>query len=386
MKQEQVGRVQRRRERAEASRQRLRRWFDEGNCPGGAVFTKPSSIAWVTGGTGQPVDRSAGSDPIWVVVNKATTAVITTEVELNRVEMEFDLKASGVEEVIAVPWFDPLAFVATAEQLLGSAANAISSDGHRSFGVDVEDELIALRLQLSAPEIEDLKRLGADAAFALESAVLNWRPGERDFDVQARLCGLLEERGVYAPIMIVGGDERVKSYRHPVAIGDPVSRLLMAVVVATRDGLHVAATRFASAGPLDAGLKVGLQSVLNIQDRVLSSCRPGTTYGSALAELDRAYEQEGFPQGWKSHYQGGPIGYEQREFEIAPCQKSSRWYHQVIETFHAVAWNPSLPGGAKAEDTYVVGEHGVERVTGSTAWPQQATDGAAPSRPTVLEV
>jgi len=29
----------------------------------------------------------------------------------------------------------------------------------------------------------------------------------------------------------------------------------------------------------------------------------------------------------------------------------------------AVAWNPSLPGGAKAEDTYLVSPAGLERIT-----------------------
>ena len=50
-----------------------------------------------------------------------------------------------------------------------------------------------------------------------------------------------------------------------------------------------------------------------------------------------------------------------------------------IEPGHAVAWNPSLPGGAKAEDTYLVHADGLERVTTGPGWPAERA--ATASRP-----
>ena len=109
--------------------------------------------------------------------------------------------------------------------------------------------------------------------------------------------------------------------------------------------------------------------------------------GQALSALDAGYAREGAAGGWAGHYQGGPIGFAQREFEIAPCQHDSRWYSTRIEAGHAVAWNPSLPGGAKAEDTYLVHPSGMERVTtGRGAWPVEDGDDVVPPRPAVLEV
>ena len=98
------------------------------------------------------------------------------------------------------------------------------------------------------------------------------------------------------------------------------------------------------------------------------------------------------PGGWAGHYQGGPIGYAQREFEIAPGHGGSRWPAVPVEPGHAIAWNPSLPGGAKAEDTYLVRSSGMERVTtgrpgaGGPAWPVEDGDDVVPPRPAVLEV
>ena len=111
-----------------------------------------------------------------------------------------------------------------------------------------------------------------------------------------------------------------------------------------------------------------------------------------MSALDEGYAREGAAGGWAGHYQGGPIGFAQREFEIAPCQRDSRWYSARIEAGHAVAWNPSLPGGAKAEDTYLVHPGGMERVTtgraapGGLAWPVEDGDDVAPPRPAMLEV
>ena len=93
------------------------------------------------------------------------------------------------------------------------------------------------------------------------------------------------------------------------------------------------------------------------------------------------------PASWAGHYQGGPIGFAQREFEIAPDQTGSRWYREPIATGHAIAWNPSLPGGAKAEDTYLVtGSSQLQRVTCAPGWPSEPDDGRQSPRPAVLEV
>src|SRR6202035_4434898 len=153
------------------------------------------------------------------------------------------------------------------------------------FGHDASADLIALRLELSAAEAEDLAELGTDAAHALQAGLAQWQPGERDLDIQARCAAYLEAAGADAPVLIVGGDDRLERYRHPMAAGAPVRRIVMAVVVARRGGLHVAATRSAApATPSQAQASLR-RRVLAIEDAVLAACLPGATYGTALAAL-----------------------------------------------------------------------------------------------------
>ena len=114
----------------------------------------------------------------------------------------------------------------------------------------------------------------------------------------------------------------------------------------------------------------------------LESARPGRTFGELYRSLDEAYRETGHPNAWEGHYQGGPIGYGQREFELAPCQTSSPWWSVPITTGTALALNPSLPGGAKDEDTFLVTDDGLELITTTHDWP--AADDLSPRRPAIL--
>jgi Xaa-Pro dipeptidase len=358
--------------RADAARERLEGWLAAREDVAGVVLTSPGSVAWATGAVSAPVDRTAQSDLVWVVATPTGAALVTTEVEADRITEEYQPRRHGFADLVAVPWHDPGAFIRAAQDIAGADAGRLAADGHPAFQVDATEELIGLRLTLSPAEQEDLRELGADAADALQGSLMSWRPGERDLDIQGRVAELLESRGADAPVLIVGGDERVRRFRHPMAVGAPVRQLAMAVVVARRGGLHAAATRFASAGPPPAEFATLRARVLRIERDTLAACVPPNRYGDVLAVLDQAYAREGAPGGWAGHYQGGPIGYAQREFEIAPSQRDSRWYATPVRAGQAMAWNPSLPGGAKAEDTYLLSPAGPERITAVPAGPGPA--------------
>jgi Xaa-Pro aminopeptidase len=349
--------------RADAARERLEGWLGAREDLAGVVLTSPAGVAWATGAVAPPVDRTAQCDLVWVVATPTGAALVTTEVEADRVSEEYQPRRHGFTDLVAVPWYDPGAFARAAQDIAGADTGRLAADGHPAFGTDASGELIDLRLALSPAEQEDLRELGADTAAALQESLAAWRPGERDLDIQGRVAELLESRGADAPVLIVGGDDRVRRFRHPMAVGTPVRRLAMAVVVARRGGLHAAATRFASAGPPPAEFTALRARVLRIERDTLAACVPPHRYGDVLTVLDQAYAREGAPGGWAGHYQGGPIGYAQREFEIAPSQRDSRWYATPVAVGQAVAWNPSLPGGAKAEDTYLVTAAGQERIT-----------------------
>jgi Xaa-Pro dipeptidase len=338
------------------------------------ALTGVDAVAWLGDGLTDTIEPGNPASPVWLVVTPDAVAAVTNNVELPRLEAESGLLELGIE-VHAARWYDAGAQIRLAEQVAGAPRERIGG-----LGVDVTDDLTELRLALSAVEQERLSALGADAASALEDALRAWIPGELDFDVQARVAERLECCGAFGACLIVGGDERVERFRHPIAVGRPMSWLVMAVVVAERSGLHVAATRFACAGGLSDRVRRARAGALSIEEATLRACVPRATYGDVLRALERAYADAGNAGAWAEHYQGGPVGYRQREFEIAPSQTGSRWFATRIEQGHAVAFNPSVAGGGKAEDTYLVGENGLRRLTETGTWPLEH------GRPGVLDV
>jgi Xaa-Pro dipeptidase len=228
---------------------------------------------------------------------------------------------------------------------------------------------------LSEPEREDLRLLGVDTALALEVGISSWQPGvTTDFEIAAVVSHELERRGAKAVCLIVGGDDRLRTFRHPLAIGAVLRDAVMAVVVARRGGLHVAATRLAVSHDDDPVL--GLTEKLEpVHLAVLNATRPGHSWGDAVEALAKGYENIGRPGAWREHFQGGPIAFEQREFELAPPLADSPFWDLDCRINTAVAWNPSLRGGAKIEETYLVGNDGFELITNSGAGATTSTEG-----------
>jgi antitoxin VapB len=95
----------------------------------------------------------------------------------------------------------------------------------------------------------------------------------------------------------------------------------------------------------------------------------------------RVYRETGFADEWQLHHQGGPAGYEAREFIATPASK------QIVKIGQTYAWNPSITG-CKSEDTILVGASANETLSEIKGWPmiQVMIENNLYSRPAVLEV
>ena len=140
------------------------------------------------------------------------------------------------------------------------------------------------------------------------------------------------------------------------------------MIVGIRGGLNIACTRMASIGASDPVLEERQRAACSVETAMLAATRPGATYGDALQAGIDTYEELGWPAEHEHHYQGGPIGYDVREFGPAPKARPDQWTSETVPVGSAVAWNPTIQGG-KSEDTYIVGEAGNELVTPARSWP-----------------
>src|SRR5579862_845560 len=135
------------------------------------VLHEPGPVAWLSGGTTNRIEPGSSASPLWLVVTPDTVAAVTTNVEQARLHAESDLPQLGIE-IHSAPWHEPGGLQRVAEALAGARTEQIGG-----LGVSVDDDLVELRLALSASEAERLSALGTDAARALENALRGWQPG-----------------------------------------------------------------------------------------------------------------------------------------------------------------------------------------------------------------
>jgi Xaa-Pro aminopeptidase len=326
---------------------RVRGWLADSGQDAALLRSQPE-VAWVTAGLEDKVVRNEEPALVWALVTRDDAILITTNIEAPRLAAEEDIAGF---EVHAVPWYDPGGLARAAQQ--------------RAGGAKLAEAPASLRMPLVTPEAERLAALGADTAQALEGTLRSWQPVERECDLAARIAAALEERLIFPSVLLVGGAERRRAFRHPVPSAALTGRDVLAVVVGVRGGLNVACSRTASAGDPEPELAARHLAACAVETAMIAATRPGRTWADALAAGQAAYRDAGFDGEWREHVQGGPIGYLSREFDVVPGTEGAA---QTIAAGTAFAWNPTVRG-AKSEDTFVVTRSGPRPVTYTADWP-----------------
>ena len=256
-------------------------------------------------------------------------------------------------EVIEHPWYEDE--VRAVREVVGDAS--LGADFPLEDALDVSSDVTPLRYVLDPDALERYQQVGVDTAEAVAEAARSLEPGMREYEAAANLAAACRRRGLFNSVLLAAADDRIARYRHPIPHGDTIKRRAMLVVSAERGGLYANVTRMVHFEEPDKELKQRLEACETILRRMREEAtRPGRTLADAFADCRRFYAQEGFPEGWRDHHQGGLTGYASREIIATPGARDE------IRTDQAFAWNPSITG-AKAEDTFILDGSGPEVIT-----------------------
>jgi Xaa-Pro dipeptidase len=317
---------------------------------GGVVLRRPANFAWYTGGGDSRVDRSVRDGVADALVTPAGECVVTSAIEAERMR---------TEQTPDLPVYE-YAWTDGPEDLL----REVSSGALLGFDVPVEgaasvdDDVAALRRVLDPDAVERLRAIGADATAAVAEAAEAIEPGISELDGAAALAAACRRRGLTAPVLLVGADERIDRYRHAVPHGERIERRAMLVVSAERGGLFANLTRFVELEERSPELERRAAACEEILARMRDEAtRPGRTLADAFEDCTRFYAEAGYPGEWRLHHQGGTTGYGSREVIATPHT------HDRMEIGNAFSWNPSITG-FKSEETFVLTASGPEVVTG----------------------
>jgi Xaa-Pro aminopeptidase len=319
-----------------------------------------ANVAWLCGGRGNRVvwDSPQGLCGVLVGANGAWLLAPNNEEARLRAEPFADLPLP----VVSRPWYQ-LPLWQAAPPMLPRAARWAADIAVPGAG-DAEPLIADLRRVLGEPEMARYRALGADAAEALEAALLEVRPGWSELEAAGAIAAALKSRDIDASVVLVGTRARSERFRHLVPTTAEIAGGLVASVTGVRHGLHASLTRCLSFGPVPVALAEKHRTVVAVDAGYLACSRPGTTLAEAFAVGERLYAAGGFYDDWTEHHQGGTTGYAGREVFARPGVD-----YRLAEGM-AVAWNPTVPG-AKSEDTFLVHAAGLEQLTNApvSPWP-----------------
>jgi antitoxin VapB len=331
------------------------------------VASSPATVRWLLCGRGRPVSTTGPEADYAVLLTRDRAVVIHPDIESSRVEAEERFDELGFETV-AYPWHEGRA--RTLRGLLGGA---------RPLTADELDSAAApLRRCLGEEELRRYRAAGADVAEAMVETLAALSPAGTEVEAAAGLGRRLRQRGFTTPVLLAAGEDRQGVHRHPLATSATLGRHALLAATAERHGLHVSLTRIVAFGRAPEELVELCRRAAAVDALALRGSRPGRTLGDVFADLEAAYADEGFPGEWRRHHQGGLTGYLGREVFAVPGERTP------IPASAAVAWNPSLTGGAKSEDTALVTGDGVEVVTRTPELPEWTFGGLG--RPAVVEL
>src|SRR5829696_7280265 len=157
---------------------------------GALLMRRPANFAWYTGGADNRVDHA---DPLGVAAILLTLEgeyVLTDNIEAPRMREE---ETPGFE-VVEHSWYEDPA--GTLRALTGDSP--LGADFPAGDAPEVSAEISPLRYVLDADAIERYRRLGADAADAISSAVGSLDPRMSEHEAAANLAAACWRRGMFS--------------------------------------------------------------------------------------------------------------------------------------------------------------------------------------------
>jgi len=340
----------------------------------GLVLTKNSNIAWLASGMDNRVVYTSEEGAAKLIVLKDNILVLTNNIEAERVTKEEGLGKKDFQ-VMTNQWYErDLLDDLTRDYHLGA-------DCYLPGVNNLQEEIKELRFSLLPGEIKKYIILGRETSQIMSKICKNTRRGETENEIRGRLAQKLWGKNINSHLILIGSDERIFAYRHPIPKDKKIRKYVMVVVCAERDGLIVNMTRFVYFGIIPQELKEKLWAVAKVDASFILNTKIGLKVADIFQAAISTYKEVDYPDEWKLHHQGGATGYETRDYIATPDSL------QIVQPNQAFAWNPSIKG-AKSEDTILVTEKGYEIITDDPDWPKIEINykGKKMARPAILQL
>lgn len=339
---------------------RLQAWLKETPYEG-VILGRRDNFKWITQENANAVVTNAEVGIAFLIIRRdGSIDMAADSSDCPRMEQEQNaLKA----RCILVPWYE------TVEHFLREYCKTESEQG-RYYASDtgiaatqcVQDDLVRLRMQLNDKEVERYRKIGQECAAIVEGIARQARPGQTEEMVAGELKKQCIEHGISPDCVLVGSDERILNYRHPVPTDKKIQNSLMVVLGGEKYGLNISMTRMVYFQKVPREIRERMEKTQYVFAAMQNLMKDGMEYQEYWQQILKVYKEAGYPGEWKMHHQGGPTGYGCREFVVTPSTQGT------LREGQAYAWNPTIQG-TKCEETTYLKDGQVEILTRTKEWP-----------------
>lgn len=335
---------------------RVADWLAETNYEG-VILGRRDNFKWATEENANAVVTNAETGVAFLIIERDGTVKMAAD-SSDCPRMEAEQNAIGAR-CILVPWYE------TTDRFLNrycERKNYASDTG--AWGTEcVQDKFVEMRMRLNQKEVERYRRIGRECAEIVEDVTGNVLPGQTENEVAAILKSRCLAKGISPDCVLVGSDERIINFRHPVPTDKKIEGSAMVVLGGEKYGLNISMTRMVYFKEIPEEIKDRMKKTQYIFACMQGMMKEGLSYGEYFAEVQKLYDEAGWPEEWKQHHQGGPTGYGCREFIVTPETEGK------IHEGQAYAWNPTIQG-TKCEETTYLKEGKLEIFTCTENWPR----------------
>lgn len=325
-------------------------------------FARPNGFNWLTGGN-NVVDSDA-SIGVAAAGYDGSLRILTNNIEKDRLIEEEVPDTFSVE---SFPWHEQTLSTAIIEKSPQPAAADFNLPDFKLI------DSKKLRQPLTDDDMDTYRKLGQEAAKAIETVCRKIEPGDTECDVAAKIRARLGSQNINAPVLLIAGADRAQKYRHYIPSDKQISNYVLVSVTAQRDGLYASMTRTVAFDPpewlesrSDAAARIEATAIratnAGIAGDLTDSDGGPDTSGDVFTVIRQAYDRVGFPDEWQSHHQGGAAGFAGREWVALPEGR------EPLRQPMAYAWNPTI-NGTKSENTHLITSERTESITQTEKWP-----------------
>lgn len=270
-----------------------------------AVLSRRENFSWLTGGGDNKVLRNTDIGAGVLLVTRQQVYLIAKYMDSDRI---YDDELQGLDiEKISLKWHEQ----SPQEKAIEIAGSKRTVSDEPLSGADCKLwDIYWLHYPLTENEIDRYKRIGSAVDEILYRVALRIQPGMTETAIEAELAYEYAKQNMLPKVLLVGSDDRIARYRHPVASNKQVEKTVLMHVAAEQNGLHANITRMIRFGDgMDDELYEKYELLNILQAQAMAMTVPGTPFSDIFEVRKKILSENGYSDEWENHYPGSFTGY-----------------------------------------------------------------------------